>query len=330
MKLPVPKLARPIAITFAVAALTLAIAVLVIDYAIEVRSADASAERLQQTEIAAREDSAAAEAFSAEVDRQTARSLIRRRRQRLAGSGALIAAGVCLALVKLRKAAKPAAPRLVADAVARRAAVGPPESGVMTSPTDTGTVPPIDLSPLDGIVAQTGREPRHLIPLLHAVNQHYHYLPPAALGRLAEATGIPHEQVAGVASFYSQFRDRPRGEHVVQVCRGTACHVAGADRVLAELRRELHIPPGHDTDSAGIATIEAVGCLGCCTLAPVVEVDDRIEGHVSVQSLPNVVDWSRGRSDRPGLACKTVSTTNGNGDSANVRPQVEIRIGLGS
>jgi NADH:ubiquinone oxidoreductase subunit F (NADH-binding)/NADH:ubiquinone oxidoreductase subunit E len=115
--------------------------------------------------------------------------------------------------------------------------------------------------------------------------------------------------------------------------------VSGTDRILEETRRLLHIPPGADTDVDGNATIEVVGCLGCCTLAPVVRVDDQNIGHTNIQSLPSIVDWSRPATsslDTPGVVPSGVNgTCNGASDEDAISvsataPPLEIRIGTGS
>ncbi|MAT73187.1 MAG: proton-conducting membrane transporter [Planctomycetaceae bacterium] len=228
---------------------------------------------------------------------------------------------------------------------ANRAA--PPEHGLQSRGTpgaqdapselaDSGAValapPPVDVQPLEDIVLRVGREPRHLIPLLHAIDQHYRYLPPAVLARLPQLADVTPTQVDGVASFYSQFRTRPRGEKLVQVCVGTACHVAGADRVLDQLRKELGIPAGEDTDPAGRATVETVGCLGCCTRAPVVQVDEHTAGHVGVEDVAGLLSAEHqsqgpcsGSCHRDGHVCE-----NGAEHEPHEPPAVEIRIGLGS
>lgn len=330
MNRTIAKWARPIAICLTVATCTLAVAVLASDAMIESRQLVALSQRLQEVEDAAREDPSAAEAFEAEVAKQTSRSLTRNRRQSMAGITALIAAGVFVALIKVKQPSKPPVPRSVVDAVAQRAPENCAKRPVLTPPADTFVAPPVDLSPVDQIVETIGGEPRHLIPLLHAVNRQYHYLPTAAIGRLAQSTRIAHTQIAGVASFYSQFRTRPRGKHLVHVCRGTACHVAGADRILDELRRELQISPDRDTDPTGEVTIETVGCLGCCTLAPVIEIDKHVEGHVSVQGLADLVDWKRRKSNRTSVPLLASSASNGRSRVTPSTPPLEIRIGLGS
>ncbi|MCC6823775.1 MAG: NAD(P)H-dependent oxidoreductase subunit E, partial [Verrucomicrobia subdivision 3 bacterium] len=103
---------------------------------------------------------------------------------------------------------------------------------------------PIDLTIADEAVARVGRKPEALIPILQSLQEHYGYLPEAALRRVCETTEITPAAISGVASFYDMFRMQPTGKHVVRVCRGTACHVAGAERVEDALRRHLHIPAG--------------------------------------------------------------------------------------
>ncbi len=111
-----------------------------------------------------------------------------------------------------------------------------------------------------------------LIPLLQQVQKAYGYLPPDALERVADELGVPPTRVHGVASFYRQFTDAPRGRHTVQVCLGTACHVGGGKGIRDVLTQVLGIQPGATTPDGAI-TLEEVHCLGCCSLAPVIVVD---------------------------------------------------------
>ena len=322
------KLARPVALAISVLTLTSAVILLLIDWGVAVSNSEELANRLSVAEDAAREDPSAAPALQQEVERQTANSLHRASRQRMAGATGLIAAGACIVLLKVKKTAQPVLPRYVTEAVTCQEKCEAPKDRKEpeTRRIAKDVVVRVDLSPVDDLVKQTGREQRDLIPLLHRINQHYNYVPPTALERVADLTGIAQAEISTVASFYTQFRPRPRGKHLVQVCQGTACHVAGADRILDELRRELRIPPGGDTDSDAVATVEAVGCLGCCTLAPVVDVDKCIEGHVTVDSLTQLVDWTANRNGRTTSVVRTV--IDDRPDSA-ARP-LEIRIGLGS
>ncbi|MGI9429839.1 MAG: NAD(P)H-dependent oxidoreductase subunit E [Bythopirellula sp.] len=333
MKAPAHNVARRGLSAATLVVLIGAIAVLTWDWATNLGSADEFADQLQQAEQAAREDPAAAAAFDALVEKQTAISLAKNGRQRIASIAALVAAGLLLVSAKSQRTDRVALPRLVADALTKPEPVGPAASCAIQPATIAQIAPPVDLAPVATIVQRVGREQRHLIPLLHAINEHYRYLPPHALAQLAESTGIGREQIAGVASFYTQFRTRPRGEHVVRVCRGTACHVAGADRIDEQLHRTLGIPLGEDTDLGQIATVESVGCLGCCTLAPVLEVDDKVAGHVDIEAIPALVDWdARPRdpmSSKHDLIANSQAARCAEEASATT-PPLEIRIGVGS
>jgi NADH-quinone oxidoreductase subunit F len=142
---------------------------------------------------------------------------------------------------------------------------------------------------VDRLAAEIGRTPERLIPLLQAVQEACHHLPEAALRQVAQATGVPLAEVAGVASFYAQFRDRPAGRHRIKVCIGTACHVKGAEAVYEAFRRRLGIVGDADTDADHLFTVEKVACLGCCMLAPAVQVDDVVYGFVGPRTVPQVL-----------------------------------------
>ena len=147
----------------------------------------------------------------------------------------------------------------------------------------------IDLTFAEQTVARVGRKPDAVIPILQALQEHYGYLPEEALRRVCERSDITPAAIAGVASFYDMFRFSPTGKHIVRICRGTACHVAGAERVEDALRRLLKIPAGADTDRDRQFTLEQVACLGTCTLAPVVKVGEATLGHVNAEALPNTL-----------------------------------------
>ena len=144
----------------------------------------------------------------------------------------------------------------------------------------------VDLTFTDELVARVGRAPEAVIPILQALQEHYGYLPSEALEKVCRTTDISPASIAGVSTFYDMFRHQPVGKHIVRVCRGTACHVTGAERVEDALRLRLHIPPGQDTDPEREFTIEPVACLGCCTLAPVVKLDESTFGHISPEKVP--------------------------------------------
>jgi NADH-quinone oxidoreductase subunit F len=182
---------------------------------------------------------------------------------------------------------------------------------------------PLDLSYVDEAVERIGTAPDAAIPLLQALQTHYGYLPEAGLRRVCELTRIAPAALTGVASFYDMFRTRPAGQHLIRICHGTACHVAGAERVEDALRRHLRIPGAGDTDPGRAFTVEPVACLGCCTLAPVVKIGDQTFGHLTAEKVPGML------RDYQALA--------GNGGARSTEDVVarrvaraEIRIGLGS
>jgi len=156
-----------------------------------------------------------------------------------------------------------------------------------TSSTSPAT---IDLAAVERIVRAAGTGRDAAIPILQAIQAEYRYLPEAALRRVCELTEITPAQISGVATFFNQFRHQPVGEHIIRVCHGTACHVAGSPLVTEALRRRLGLKDeSEDTDREGRFTVEKVPCLGCCTLAPVLQIDDITYGHLTPQSVPEVL-----------------------------------------
>jgi len=183
----------------------------------------------------------------------------------------------------------------------------------------------IDLTLVATIVAQHDGAPSALIPMLQALQEHYRYLPQAALHRLSELTGITPAVIAGVATFYTQFRHRPVGRHLISVCHGTACHVKGAGLVHDALRRYLHLTDEEeDTDADGLFTLQKVACLGCCTLAPVMQIDGVTYGHLTPDTVPRAMhDFLE--LDRRGLLAAQPDVTR---PAATGLP--EVRVGVGS
>jgi NADH-quinone oxidoreductase subunit F len=182
----------------------------------------------------------------------------------------------------------------------------------------------VDLTYVEETVARIGRTPDALIPILQAIQDHYGYLPEAALRRVCQETQITPASITGVSSFYDMFRHKPVGRHLVRVCHGTACHVTGAERVEDALRRHLKIPTGEDTDPGGDFTVEQVACLGCCTLAPVVRMGETTFGHVIGEQAPKIVREFLGRNgDRAGVASTEEALK-------SLPGMAQINIGLGS
>ncbi len=158
--------------------------------------------------------------------------------------------------------------------------------------------PALDLGFVDEVVKRLGSTGEQAIPILQALQSRYRYLPEPALRRVCELTGIPPATLAGVSTFYAQFRHRPMGQHHVKVCNGTACHIQGAEDLHESLCKHLHIAAGEDTDANGIFTVEKVFCAGCCTLAPVVQIDESSYGHLTRDTAPKMLDEFLRREER--------------------------------
>jgi NADH:ubiquinone oxidoreductase subunit F (NADH-binding)/NADH:ubiquinone oxidoreductase subunit E len=176
---------------------------------------------------------------------------------------------------------------------------------------------------VDSVLDRIGREPDKVIPVLQSIQEKYNYLPEDALRRLAATSEITASSIYGIATFYSQFRLKPIGKHLIKVCIGTACHVKGAMLVYDAFRRHMKLPEGEDTDTERLFTLEKIACLGCCTLAPVVQIDDKTYGHVEPEKAGEILEDFL--SARNILAEKQPLPGKRKGEV-----QGEIRIGLGS
>lgn len=143
---------------------------------------------------------------------------------------------------------------------------------------------------VDAIIDRVGTSRRVIIPLLQALQDEFGYLPSDALHRVYERTEIDRAQMISVSTFYSQFCHIPYGRHIIKVCTGTACHVKGANNVYDAFRRELNIAEDSVTTDDQKYSIEKIACLGCCALAPVVQIDEKIYGHVQPGRVSEVLD----------------------------------------
>jgi NADH:ubiquinone oxidoreductase subunit E len=146
-----------------------------------------------------------------------------------------------------------------------------------------------ELADVDRMIGQHGHEPSAIVPVLQDINTKYKWLPPGAVRRVSEAVGLPLARVLRIATFYNVFSFKPRGKHLIRVCTGTACHVKGAGRILDSLAGELKVEVGGTTKDMRF-TLEAVRCLGCCGLAPVVTVNDDVYGKITPGGFLKVLD----------------------------------------
>jgi len=252
----------------AAALIAVCVAVLLADYVVANWSAPRDEKLVKSLQQQVKNDAGASPKLTAEQKRITAARQSRKQRDNLL-AWILIAAGAMLFLPLHEPSRVPGKPQR------QSILISIPRAPRATAAT---AAPQIDLTFVDQLVTAQGSTSESAILLLQAIQQHYRYLPDEAVRRLCELTGITPAQVAGASSFYAQFRHKPVGRHIVRVCHGTACHVAGATQITDQLRRYLQIKDGNDTDGNREFTIEEVACVGCCSLAPVVVMDGETKG----------------------------------------------------
>jgi NADH-quinone oxidoreductase subunit F len=176
-------------------------------------------------------------------------------------------------------------------------------------------------SVVDEVIAITGRKKEKVIEILQEVQKKLNYLPSEALKHICDVTDITPGQISGVSTFYSQFRHLPAGKHIVKICSGTACHVKGAPLISDAFKRVLNIDDTINSSPDNLFSIEEVACLGCCTLAPVVQIDDKTYGHVKPTQADEILNdfLSSGNKKTNSISEEIIEDID-----------AEIRIGIGS
>jgi NADH:ubiquinone oxidoreductase subunit F (NADH-binding)/NADH:ubiquinone oxidoreductase subunit E/Pyruvate/2-oxoacid:ferredoxin oxidoreductase delta subunit/(2Fe-2S) ferredoxin len=313
--------------------------------------------RVAELREKAKTDAEVQKILKPEWDRQHEELVRRRNAYRYGGLALLVAVGVFFAWMRWLRPPEGqwlgVPPRLVRTLGKARDRPAPAAVSMACAggdATPSPGPPGIDLSPLlrhhraedravepgaiDAILLSAGTRRDSLLPVLQAVQARYRYLPDAALRRVCEASAITPAQAAGVATFYGQFRLTPAGAHIIRVCEGTACHVAGAVEVRTELRRCLGMTDGGDTDPTGTFTVERVACIGSCSLAPVITIDDQIYGHLTALSvsgaLRQFIDRAVALGGNGHRRSPTALATLHPHVPERGAPPVEIRIGSGT
>lgn len=131
-------------------------------------------------------------------------------------------------------------------------------------------------------------ERSNLISILQDIQEIYGYLPEKSLKEISNHLCIPLSSVYGVATFYNQFRLTPLGKNIIRVCRGTACHVKNSANILIALENELGICAGQTTRDK-LFTLETVACIGACSIAPVININDEYYGRVSIKEISKII-----------------------------------------
>jgi len=144
------------------------------------------------------------------------------------------------------------------------------------------------LACIDEVLSHNSKTRENLIPILQKVQDKLGYLPALAMEKIAEGIEVPAADVYGLATFYNQFRLNPPGKHQVKVCLGTACYMVGGDIAMESFERRMEIKEG-ETSPDRLYSLERVACVGCCTMAPVVVVDDEVEGKVTPTRVDGIM-----------------------------------------
>ncbi len=153
---------------------------------------------------------------------------------------------------------------------------------------------------LNEILANFCGDKSEIIPILQDIQSNIGYLPDEAIIEVSKFTRVPESEIYGVATFYTQFRFLPVGKKHIMVCKGTACHVKGAPQIIEGIERHLGIKEGEVTFDLEYS-LESVGCLGCCALAPCAMINEEVESNLTLRDVKRI--FSRMKRDSNGENC---------------------------
>ena len=146
----------------------------------------------------------------------------------------------------------------------------------------------VNLKLIDGVLEEYASVPGSLITILQQTQDIYGYLPKEAIEKISESTGIATSEIMGVGTFYTQFRFQPVGKYLIMLCQGTACHVNSSELILQTIKDELHIDDGETTED-DLFSLKCVACLGCCSLSPVMMINDNTYGSLTPDKTKKIL-----------------------------------------
>ena len=146
----------------------------------------------------------------------------------------------------------------------------------------------IDLKQIEGVLDELAKVKDSLITILQKTQDIYGYLPKDAIIYISERTGIAESETMGVATFYTQFRLTPVGKYLIMLCQGTACHVNSSELILQTIKDELGIEDGETTED-GLFSLKCVACLGCCSLSPVMMINESTYGSLTPEKTKKIL-----------------------------------------
>ena len=150
----------------------------------------------------------------------------------------------------------------------------------------------IDLKQIEGVLDELAKVKGSLITILQKTQDIYGYLPKDAIIYISERTGIAESEIMGVATFYTQFRLTPVGKYLIMLCQGTACHVNSSELILQTIKDELGIEDGETTED-GLFSLKCVACLGCCSLSPVMMINESTYGSLTPEKTKKILNELR-------------------------------------
>ena len=146
----------------------------------------------------------------------------------------------------------------------------------------------VDLGLIENVLAEYAGVKGSLITILQKTQEIYGYIPGDAVYHIAARTGLTPAKIMGVATFYSQFRFQAVGKYLIMICKGTACYVNGADRIAETVKEELGIGD-NETTADGLFSLSLVSCLGCCSLAPVMMINEETYGSLTPDKVRQIL-----------------------------------------
>ena len=154
-----------------------------------------------------------------------------------------------------------------------------------------------DLTLIDGVLGKYADVPGSLITVLQKTQDIYGYLPKEAIEKISDRMNIPESEIMGVGTFYTQFRFQPVGKDLIMLCQGTACHVNSSQLILETIKDELHINDGETTED-GLFSLKCVACLGCCSLSPVMMINDNTYGSLTPDKTKQILKELREAAEK--------------------------------
>lgn len=146
----------------------------------------------------------------------------------------------------------------------------------------------IDLKLIEGVLDELAEVKGSLITILQKTQDIYGYLPKEAIEYISARTNIAESEIMGVATFYTQFRLAPVGKYLIMLCQGTACHVNSSELILQTIKDELGIDDGETTED-GLFSLKCVACLGCCSLSPVMMINENTYGSLTPDKTKKIL-----------------------------------------